>query len=106
MEKILATALESHNAAALAQWEKDGRQDCGSCGGIMVGYRGNSRLAKAMVAAGVGTNMGGTVFLSAPLPPEIRSQHAEISIAAGRAFRAAVMLAGGPEPSKIWTYTD
>lgn len=104
IEAILAECLAAHDAAALAQWEKDGKQDCGSCGGYMLGYRANSKFAKAIMAAGVGFKSE-QVYVAKRFPEGIRSQHDAIEIKAKRAFEAKAREYG-IAPSKAWSYVD
>jgi hypothetical protein len=104
VEQVLAECLAAHDAAALAQWQKAGEQDCGSCGGYMLGYRANSKFAKAMLAAGVGLKME-QVYLSRREPEGIRSQHYLIEEKAKRAFQAKA-AEHGIMAAKAWSYVD
>jgi hypothetical protein len=103
LSPIVADCLAAAKAAAEAQFVKDGSTDVGSCGGMMLLYRGNGRFAKALVAAGLGhAGDGGTsVLFSHGLP----TQHAEVDIQGLRAFEAKAREHGF-EPSKAWTYVD
>ena len=104
IEAIIAECFAAHDAAALAQWEKDGKQDCGSCGGYMLGYRANTKFAKALLAMGAGFKSD-QIYVAKRFPDEIRSQHDAIEIVAKRAFeRKAAEY--GIVPSKAWHYVD
>lgn len=105
LPQVLEACLAAHAAAALAQFEKDGSVDCGSCGGAMLGYRANTRFAKAILAGRHGYVSDGKVFLSVKLPEGVATQHAEVPIQAARAFMA-VAESHGFTASKFWTYTD
>lgn len=103
--EILALCLAAHDAAAWEQFRKDGSIDCGSCGGMMLGYRANTRFARAILAAGQGSKMGGQVYVKGVLPQGIRTQHAEVPIRGLYAFKA-MAEANGIQAAKYWTYTD
>lgn len=105
MALLVELCVSAHDAAAWKQFRKDGSIDCGSCGGMMLGYRANTRFAKAIVAAGKGYVSSGTVYVSARLPEGICTQHAEVQIQGLREFKA-MAEAHGIQPSKSWTFTD
>ena len=102
---LVEACVAAHDAAARAQFIKDGSIDCGSCGGAMLGYRANTRFAKAILAAGKGYASDGKVFVTAHLPEGVASQHAEVPIQGLRAFMATAE-AHGFSAAKFWTYTD
>jgi hypothetical protein len=104
IETILAECVAAHDAAALAQWVKDGERDCGSCGGYMLGYRANTKFAKAILAAGLGYKSE-QVFVNPRLPAPIRTQHDMVEESAKRAFKNKA-LEYGIAPSKAWSYAD
>ena len=102
--QVLDAALAAYDAAALAQFERDGRKDCGSCGGYMLGYKGNSKFAKLMVNRGVGHSLGrGRVYLAHR--HRFPTQHMEVECAGARAFRE-VTEAAGIIPSEARSYVD
>jgi hypothetical protein len=70
----------------------------------MLGYRANTKFAKALLAAGYGFKSD-QVYVAKRMPKGIRSQHDQIEIKAKRAFEAAAS-AHGINPSKAWSYVD
>lgn len=103
--KTLDLAEASFDLAARRQFEADGSVDCGSCGGVMLGYRGNTRFAKAMIARGIGRQMGGTVYLTKRLPDDVRTQHRTVDEKAHDAF-AADAAAAGHKATEHRSYAD
>lgn len=102
---LVASAFEAFDKAAREAFARDNFQDAGSCGGTMLGYRGNTAFAKALVATGRACSMDGKVYVGSRLPDDVQTQGAHVEDAAMRAFRA-VASAAGIEPSKTWTYVD
>jgi hypothetical protein len=103
--ETIALALEAHHAAARAQFEREGSQDFGQCGGAMLAYRGNTRFSRALVAAGLGQHMGDGVYLCAKLPADVRTQSRNVTEDAVRAFRDTAE-AHGYKAKRFWTYAD
>jgi predicted GNAT superfamily acetyltransferase len=103
--EIIDLCLKAALEASRDQWRRDGFQDRGTCGGMMLGYRANTRFARAMVAAGVGYVSDGKVWLLHCIAPEVRSQNMDVEIRAKRAFRD-MARSHGIEPAKQWTYID
>jgi len=107
---IIARAIEASNKAALARWIADGRVDAGSCGGYMLELRkGGVKGAKAFFAAAVSAGIVGhhEGFVRLPVPEGIRSQNADITEDAFRAFRKVLDDAGlGAFVKRAWSYTD
>lgn len=102
---LLASCFEAFDAAAREAFARDGSVDCGSCGGTMLGYRGNTRFAKALAASGRSCSIDGKVYVASKLPEGVNTQGAHVEDAAMRAFRL-VASAAGIEPSKVWSYVD
>lgn len=100
---IIEDCFQAFDHAAREQYEKDGFKDCGTCGGMMLGYRGNTRFARALVATGRACRMGGKVYVGSALP--VATQHAEVEIKAMQAFMETAR-SRGIEPAKWWTYVD
>jgi hypothetical protein len=93
------------DAAALAIWERDEKQDRGCCGGAMLELKRNTKLFKAAVAAGVAGKLDGFVHLD--MPAGIRSQNMDIPEAQYRAFRQKLIEAGYEKAiRRFWTYVD
>lgn len=104
--EIIKEAVEAYAKAASDQWERDFKTDRGSCGGMMLGYRSNTKFAKALVESGYGMAMGPKTYITnKALPAGIRSQHMEIEIQGCRAFRA-VTEKHGVMPTEARTFVD
>lgn len=103
--QLLDLAEACFDAAARRQFEADGSVDCGSCGGVMLGYRANTRIAKAIEARGIGHKMGGRVYLTKGLPEGVRTQHRTVQEKAHTAF-AAVIEAAGLKAAEHRSYVD
>lgn len=103
IDQIIDAAKTAAMLAAQAQFEADGSRDRGSCGGAMLGYRGNTKFAKMMVERGVAYSGDGATFVMKQhgLP----TQNADVDIAYARAFMQVADNAG-IRASKYWTYTD
>lgn len=103
--ETLAKAKVAGEAAALAIWERDEKQDRGSCGGAMLELDARSRLYKAIKASNIVKLMDGFVILSAP--EGVRSQNMDIPEAQYRAFKKTIEEAGfGKAIKRFWTYVD
>lgn len=104
---ILDTARAAADAAALAQWERDGRMDCGSCGGAMLQLDGRSAVAKEALARKWAYKSGSEVFVMIRVPDGIRTQHATVFENHLRAFRDSLIEQGHAKAiAKFWTYID
>jgi hypothetical protein len=105
-------ALQSARAAALAKsaeiWERDQRQDRGSCGGAILKLDARSKLAKVAVAEGFASKDSGTdIYVNSNIAEGVRSQNADIWQDSMRAFRDTIVAAGyGKAVKKFWTYID
>lgn len=107
IKTTLAAAVAAANAAGLAQWERDGKMDCGACGGAMLEFDARTKVAKAAEAAGLAYRSGTDVWLRLPLPDGVRSQHEAIPQAQHRAFRKTLTAAGfGKAIKRWWNYVD
>lgn len=107
VDRALTRAAGAGRTAALAQWEKDGKQDCGACGGAMLQFDGRSLVAKRAEALGLAYRSGTEVFALLKLPEGIRSQHEAIQQEQYRAFRGALEFEGfGAAVKRFWTYVD
>ena len=93
--------------AALAQWEKDGKQDCGACGGAMTEFDARTKAAREAETMGLTYRSGRELWLSLPLPDGIASQHEAIPQAMHKAFREALEFEGfGNAIKRHWKYVD
>lgn len=104
-------ALQSARAAALAKsqaiWERDERQDRGSCGGAILYLDARSKLAKVAVAEGFASKCSGDISVNANIAEGVRSQNADIWQDSMRAFKNELEAAGyGKAIKKFWTYID
>lgn len=104
-DRAIDLAEVHFDVAARRQFAADGSQDVGTCGGVMLGYRGNTRFAKALVARGIGRKMDGTVYLTKGLPADVRTQNMYVGELAHRAF-AMVAEAAGFLPTEHRSYVD
>jgi hypothetical protein len=104
-DQTLDLAEAFFDREARRQFEADGSVDRGTCGGVMLGYRANTRFAKAMVARGIGRKMGGRVYLTRRLPDDVRTQHMTVDEKAHDAF-AAVAAAAGHAAAEHRSYVD
>lgn len=105
--EVLNRAKQAAEAEALRIWERDGKIDCGSCGNAVMLLDKRSKLTKAAIAGGFAWSNGGDVFVKGFVPDCVKSQNADISQGAARAFRQ-VLIDAGYEKSikKFWTYID
>lgn len=103
--QVIDLACSAFDAAARLQFEADGSQDVGSCGGVMLGYRSNTRFAKALVATGQGYASGGKTYIRRGLPEGVRTQHRTVTEKAHAAF-AAVAEVAGFLPTVNYSYAD
>lgn len=100
---ILEAARKAGDKAAWAQFERDGKKDCGSCGGAMLALNRGSALYKAAAEMG----LAGDGYVRLRTPDGIRTQHMEVEVQQYRAFRQALVDAGcGGAVTKFWTYVD
>lgn len=99
----LAEAAFDH--AARRQFEADGSADIGDCGGVLLGWRGNTRFSRALLARGLGYKCGGRMMLRQSLPEGVRTQHRAVYEKAHDAF-AAVAAAAGFEAVEHRSYAD
>jgi hypothetical protein len=105
--EVLAAAKAASIAKSLALWERDEKQDCGSCGSAVMLLDARSKLAKVAIAEGYATKSGGDVYVTHFIGEGVRSQNADIWQDSMRAFRE-VLIANGYEKAikKFWTYID
>lgn len=105
--EVLEAAKEAAIAKSAEIWERDGKQDCGSCGGAVLMLKGGRKFSKLAIQTGLAEDMGGRIFVSVPLAPGIKSQNADIYQGAARAFRDVIVAGGyGEAIKKFWTYID
>ena len=101
---IIAEAFAASTAAGLAQFERDGQRDRGSCGGYLLAIDGRSPVAKALLAAKRGYRSDPGVMVIFP-DGDCPSQHAAIRIEAGKAART-VFEAHGVRVVEARAYVD
>jgi hypothetical protein len=105
-------ALKAARAAALAKsraiWERDGKQDRGSCGGAILKLDARSKLAKVAVAEGFASKESGSdIYVNSNIAEGVHSQNADIWQDSMRAFRDVIEAAGYAKAiKKFWTYID
>jgi hypothetical protein len=105
--QALQAAREAALAKSAAIWERDERQDRGSCGGAILMLDGRSKLAKVAVAEGFAYKSGSDIFVNSNIAEGVRSQNADIWQDSMRAFRSAIEAAGYAKAvKKFWTYID
>jgi len=104
-DQIIDAAQAAHDAAALRIWERDEREDRGSCGGFILTLHASSAVAKALIARKLGYRSSPGVTVAFRIPAEIRSQNADVPDAACRAARA-VFEANGVRVIEARPYTD
>jgi hypothetical protein len=103
--EALRAAKAAGDAEALRIWERDEKQDRGSCGDAMLEFDKRSKLFKAAVASG--EFRFSDAFVVLPLPEGIRSQNADIYQGQKRAFRNKLIELGYEKAIKrFWTYID
>ena len=104
--EILETAKAASIAKSLEIWERDGKQDRGSCGGAIMYLDRRSKLAKIALEYGYAYN-GSDVTVKGFIGEGVRSQNADIYQDSMRAFRQ-VLIDNGCEKAikKFWTYID
>lgn len=104
-DRVIDLAQVYFDNAARAAFAADGSIDRGSCGGVMLGYRGNTRFAKALQARGAGRKMDGRVYVGRKHPEGVKTQNVAVDEAAYAAF-ASVCAAAGYAASEHRSYTD
>jgi hypothetical protein len=101
----LKAATEAASTEALRLWERDGKEDRGSCGSACMSLKMSTKLGKAAVANGYTTGPDGYVAIK--MPEGIQSQNADIWQGWMIAFRRSLIAAGYESAiSKFWTYID
>jgi hypothetical protein len=98
----LQDAQLAARAAAMAVWERDGREDRGSCGGCVVLLKGGRRFSKIALENGFAWTTGGDIYLKKDYLNEIASQNADIEQAACAAWREVIKAAGFEDAIKRW----
>lgn len=107
IKALLADACKKADAAALAQWEADGKMDCGTCGGAMLQLDSRTVLAKLAIEAGLASKSGSAVYVSLKLPDGVRSQNMAIPVKQMEAFKAELIAQGaGTVIRRYWSYVD
>lgn len=105
--EILNAAQKAAFAKSLEIWERDEKQDRGSCGGAMLQLDGRSKLAKVAVAEGFAYQSGREIFVKSQIAEGVRSQNADIWQGAMAAFRQEIEAAGyGKAVKRYWSYID
>jgi hypothetical protein len=104
--EVLTLARTAAEAKALAIWDRDGKEDRGSCGSAIMYLKGNTKLAKEAIAHGF-ASAGGDISVKHFIPAGVCSQSADIYQDSMSAFRE-VLIAYGHEKAikKFWTYID
>src|SRR5205823_76558 len=109
-KRILARAIAAADAAALAVSERDGKEDCGICGGAMTQLDGRCTIAAVAVEMGLAYRSGSETWLALKHREAdlgIASQNADIPQAAHRAFLTVLVEAGqGKAIKRHWDYID
>lgn len=107
ISEVLTAAKEASIAKSLAVWEVNGKKDMGSCGGVCMYLKSNTKLAKEAVAMGIARKSGAETIVNQMIGEGIMSQNEAIPQSAMAAFKA-VLIANGFEKaiSKYWTYVD
>lgn len=107
IDEALDKATDAGIAAARAQFERDGRQDCGSCGGAMLSLDARSLLAKRAIARKIAWRSDRGAYVTLQLPDGVRTQNMEVYIAQMNAFRVSLVDQGFADAvRKYWTYVD
>jgi hypothetical protein len=105
--QALQAARDAALKKSLALWERDERQDRGSCGGAIMKLDARSKLAKVALANGFASQMGSDIFVNSNIAEGVRSQNADIWQDSMRAFKNTLEAAGyGKAIKKFWTYID
>lgn len=105
--EILERAKAAAEAKSQAIWERDNKQDCGSCGSAVFMLDRRTALAKLAVEKGFANKLGGDIYVKDCLAEGIRSQNADIYQGAAREFRRVLIEAGQEKAiKKFWTYID
>lgn len=104
-DRVIDLACAYFDAAARRQFVADGSQDIGTCGGVMLGYRANTKFAKALIARGVAYKSGGRAYLRRSLPAGVHTQHMTVDEKAHDAF-AEVARVAGYAPAEHRSYVD
>lgn len=101
---VLVAAKTAADVKALELWERDGKEDRGSCGSACMQLKLNTKLAKEAIGRAFASKDG---FVTIDLPEGIRTQNADIYQGWMRAFRE-VLVANGYESAikRFWTYID
>jgi hypothetical protein len=96
VSQILQEAVDAHHRKAAELWERDGRRDCGSCGGACLYLDKRSTVCRAGTAMGLVDGNSGAVLIR--LPDGIRTQNADVYQDSLRAFRDVLIATRGEEP--------
>jgi hypothetical protein len=105
--QTLQSAREAALAKSLAIWERDQKQDRGSCGGAILMLDARSKLAKVAVAEGFASKSGTDIYVNSNIAEGVCSQNADIWQDSMRAFRSSIEAAGYAKAvKKFWTYID
>lgn len=105
--RALLDAKAAGDAEANRLWERDGKEDRGTCGSACLSLKKGSRLYKALCASRV-LETSGDGFIVGMLPDgPNRSQNADIRQGWYIMFRRSLIAAGYESAiSKFWTYID
>jgi len=87
-EAVIEEAFAAAREASFRQWLRDGQQDIGACGGYMLNIDARSPVAKLLLEQKRGYRAHKGVGVMYPRHDDIRSQHMEICVQAGRAAKA------------------
>jgi len=104
-DRAIDLAFAAFQSAAVEAFKASGSRDIGDCGGVMLGYRGNTRFAKALIARKIGRRMGGKVYVCLPLPSGVQTQFRRVQEQAYDAFVKAAQ-GGGFTPVEHYSYAD
>lgn len=107
VNRAVLAARAKAEAAARAQYVRDGSGDMGDCGGAMLGFDSRTGIARAAIEYGFAHRQGNETFLNTALPADIRTQHSMVYVAYAAAFRDEIKAQGyGRAIKRYWTYRD
>lgn len=110
-DRVIDLACAYFDIAARNQFLADGSKDGGECGGMMLGYRGNTKFARALLerrdenGARIAYKSGGRVYICKSLPSGVVTQHRKVQEKAHDAF-AEVAAEAGYNPAEHRSYLD
>jgi hypothetical protein len=107
IEQVLEQAKQASIAKSLEIWERDGKQDCGSCGGAIMYLDSRTKLAKIAVATGYARDASGDIAVNQFLGEGVCTQNADIYQDSMYAFKQVLEANGyGKAIKRFWDYVD